>query len=90
MADPIKDLKLTELAKAYHGGAHDGTQWVFYLPQEGQKKSVYFDNKFPKAIEQFAKALDNILEPYKNKAVWRQVAKGQERSSGKSLWESIK
>lgn len=90
VANLIKDLKLNGLAKAYHGGVYDGTQWVFFLQQGGQQKSVYFDNKFPKVIERFAKALDGILEPYKNKAVWQQVAKGHERDNGKSLWESIK
>jgi len=87
----IKELALCDLDKAYHDrNIADGTQWVFYLRQNGRKKAVYFNNYFPKSILRFSTLVDQTLEPYTKDAEWKEITVAEANLAGRSLWDSIK
>jgi len=91
IAQAILDLRLMQMARSYHADWYDGTQWVFWLQQKGQEKSVYFDNHFPTAIQSFAAILDAELQRAGLPAVrWQRISRGPERSHDTAIWHSIK
>lgn len=83
---------LMKLGRAYHDpGVADGTQWLLWLKQGEQEKSVYFDNEFPQSIRQFAEQLDAILSRAGlDKAIWQPVPASRSRRHELELWDSIK
>jgi hypothetical protein len=85
----IRDLKILELEKAYHADVADGSQWVFWLVQGEQEKSIYFDNHFPEAIQDFAVALDRELKPLENELDWRRASDELADEHSKDLWASL-
>ena len=90
IATLIQDLRILDMKRAYHADVHDGTQWVFWLVQGGQEKSVYFNNHFPKAIQDFAVTLDSHLRSAgvdKNK--WIRVPDEESRQHEKAIWKGI-
>ena len=87
----IVDLDLLEMNRSYHADIADGTQWIFWLTQDGQEKSIYFDNHFPKAIQEFARSLDEELaKAGLAKAEWSRVPDEERRSHENRIWDSIK
>lgn len=87
----VETNNLLGLRKAYHENIRDGTQWVLWIKQGEQEKSVYFDNNFPQRIKTFAKELDAILtRTGSNNAVWQPVPAQESRQHERALWDSIK
>jgi hypothetical protein len=84
--------QLLALRKTYRANnVADGTQWVFWFRQKQTEKSAYFDNEFPRAIEQFAGDLDRILAANGlGAAVWHPVPKAEARRHDRELWDSIR
>jgi hypothetical protein len=82
--------RLLRLSSSYHNtNIHDGTQWVLFIRQGWTKKAVYFNNRFPDAIERFADDLDRILdENGLDGAQWQPVTPGVRPD--KELWNSIR
>jgi hypothetical protein len=74
--DAVDETGLLSLYKTYHEpGVADGEQWILWVRQGQDHKSVYCDNHFPKRIVQFAEALDTILAEHGlDRAEWRRVA----------------
>lgn len=90
IAKLILDLRILDMKRAYHADVHDGTQWIFWLVQDGQEKSIYFNNHFPKAIQKFAVELDNKLKIVGiENAQWTRVPDKQTRQHEKAIWDSI-
>ena len=91
IAKTIRRLNLLKMDRSYHAEVNDGTQWIFRLSQDGQEKSIYFDNHFPRAIQDFAVSLDKELAKAGiDEIKWSQVPKAEVRDHEKDLWESIK
>lgn len=94
MVDVVKAVEengLTKLHRAYHENIHDGTQWVFWLKQGEHEKTIYFNNRFPKQITQFAKQLDGILAAAgRDRLAWQAVPEDESRKHERELWDSIK
>lgn len=87
----VESNGLMGLHKAYHENIADGTQWVLGIKQGEREKSVYFDNRFPRAITAFAEQLDAILTRAGLDRVERQpVPERDSRKHEKELWDSIK
>jgi len=86
----IEENHLLDMERKYQANIADGTQWIFWFRQEETTKSVYFNNKFPRAIEQFAEDLDRVLaENGLASAVWSSVP-DRVRQHERELWDSIK
>ena len=87
----IVDLGIPKMKRSYHADVHDGTQWIFWIVQNGHEKSIYFNNHFPKEIQSFALAIDEKLKDAGIEEVqWRRVPDDQERQHEKAIWKSIK
>lgn len=90
IVDTINRLEITRMAKQYHANVHDGNQWIFWLTQGSQGKTIFFDNHFPKAIEEFARTLDETLQTEGlGKVQWSAIPKEKWRDHEKSIWQSI-
>ncbi len=73
--EAIEKNGLLKLYKRYSANVLDGTQWELLIEQGENKKSVWFDNHFPREIIQFAQFFDDVLS--KNglaQATWHHVA----------------
>jgi hypothetical protein len=69
----------------------DGDQWVFWVQQGDNEKSVYCSNDFPKPVVRFAAMLDAILAENRiDNAQWRRVPVSEVRDHEKALWHSIR
>jgi hypothetical protein len=69
----------------------DGDQWVFWVRQGDNEKSIYCSNDFPKPLARFAATLDAILaENRVDNAQWRRVPISEVRDHEKALWHSIR
>ena len=87
----VESNNLMRLHKAYHEDIADGTQWVLWIKQGEQEKSVYFDNSFPRAITDFAEQLDAILtRDGSDKVTWQPVPERESGQHDRDLWDSIK
>jgi hypothetical protein len=87
----VESNDLTGLHKAYHEDIKDGTQWVLWIKQGEREKSVYFNNRFPRAITAFAEQLDAILaRAGSDKVEWQPVPMRESRQHERELWDSIK
>ncbi|AMV27946.1 hypothetical protein VT84_26315 [Gemmata sp. SH-PL17] len=86
--DAVAENRLLELSKAYHSRMHDGTQWVLWVRQGEWEKAVYFNNRFPDSIVQFAKKLDGVLTGEDSQ--WHAVPDKGARDHERDLWDSIK
>jgi hypothetical protein len=87
----VEDNQLLGMERAYHANVADGTQWVLWIKQGNNEKSVYFNNHFPKGIIGFANALDTLLSGNGVGSVsWRPVRSWSSRNHEKELWNSIK
>jgi hypothetical protein len=86
----VEDNHLLALHKAYHADVADGTQWVLWIKQGDEEKSVYFNNHFPQEIVRFAGAVDAVLaDSGSSNFTWYPVL-GSSRDHEKELWNSIK
>ena len=94
LAEVLKAVEtndLMNLHRAYHTDVNDGTQWVLWIKQGEQEKSVYFNNSFPRRIKEFASQLDGILSVAGLSTVaWTPVPDKESRQHEKELWDSIK
>lgn len=86
----VESNNLLSLHKAYHDESiADGTQWVLWIRQGDNEKSVYFNNNFPREITAFAEQIDAILaQAGLEKVEWQ--AAGRSREHERELWDSIK
>ena len=80
---------LLDMPKAYHANVNDGTQWVFWIRQDGRTKSVYFNNHFPVSIRRFATVLDRELE-IARPSPWIPLTEEQFKASEKDIWDSLR
>jgi len=91
IASLIRDSEVAQMHRKYYAEVADGTQWILWLQQGSQSKSIYFNNHFPEQIQRFAIRLDMILDISKmDKLVWSRVPKEQSRRHEKEIWNSIK
>jgi ABC-type amino acid transport substrate-binding protein len=92
LAKSVADLKILAMGRMYSvTGVADGTQWVFWLKQGEHEKSIYFNNHFPEAIQDFAVFLDELLAKNElGKATWTDVPAGEERKHEKAIWASVR
>jgi hypothetical protein len=65
----------------------DGTQWILLVRQNSASKAVYFDNKFPTSISNFAQTVDLVLE--KQPIQWKPAPR-EPREHEKELWAAIR
>jgi len=87
----VSKTRLLDLHREYHANVADGTQWVLWITQGGNAKSVYFNNHFPSEILQFASSLDEVLVQNGLQTVkWDPVPAGKESQHERQLWDSIK
>lgn len=87
----IESLDLISMKSNYRADIMDGTQWILWIKQGEQKKSIYFDNSFPSAIKDFANFIDNELKKAGiDKAEWVRVPKNEARNHEKDIWNSLK
>lgn len=86
IASLIQDLDIIGMDREYYADIQDGTQWVFWLIQGDQEKTVYFSNHFPEVIQDFAMALDELLED----GTWARIPDEQGWSHADALWNAIK
>lgn len=87
----IDETGLLEMDRAYDGGFMDGTQWILWIQQGANEKSVYFDNHFPEGIIRFSSRLDGILRANGlANAVWRPGRPGENGRHGDALWSKIR
>ena len=76
---------------AYHAEVHDGTQWVLWIKQADQEKSIYFNNHFPDEIVRFAEQLDAVLSECDLENMnWKTVPATESRQHERELWEAVK
>jgi hypothetical protein len=88
--ESVAENRLLGMSREHHANIHDGTQWVFWFRQNEAERSVYFDNKFPRAIKRFAADLDRVLQEHAlDAAVWQPV-QGPARQHDRQLWKSIR
>ena len=86
----MTNMHLMSLHREYHAMVHDGTQWVLWIQQGEQTKSVYFNNHFPQAIRDFSEFLDRLLLRRGLLDVSWEPDQGHEwRHHEHALWESI-
>jgi hypothetical protein len=87
----VESNGLLGLHGEYHAKIHDGTQWVLWIKQRDNEKSVYFNNNFPRRIRAFAEQLDTILAGAGySRVAWQPVPGRQGRDHERELWDSIK
>ena len=86
----VDQHRLLGLGRVYRAaGVHDGTQWVLRVVQGDFEKAVYFDNRFPRAIEGFADDLDRVLAANGlAEAQWTRVPDAEARNHEQELWRS--
>jgi hypothetical protein len=91
IAEIISNLNLVDMHRAYHADVHDGTQWVFWIVQGEEEKSIYFNNHFPEVIQDFAVALDSeLMSAGSENITWTRVPASKERQHENAIWNSIK
>jgi hypothetical protein len=84
----VEDNHLLGLHRAYHANVADGAQWVLWIKQGDEEKSVSFNNHFPKEIVRFANSLDAILsESGSGSLTWYPDRRGDH---AKELWDREK
>ena len=87
----IEVNKISAMGSSYSANAFDGTQWIIWITQGTNSKSVYFDNHFPHAIRRVARTIDAELKraglPH---AKWVPVVPPQSRQHERKLWETLK
>jgi hypothetical protein len=88
--DAIEANDLMKLGRSYDAGGSDGTQWVLWIKQGEQEKTIYCDNHFPTPIIRFAEQLDAILATSGRNLTWRGVSNDRHMGHDHDLWESIK
>ena len=88
IADLLVANNVFTMKKSYSAGVHDGTQWILWVKQGGQEKSIYFDNYFPEAIRDFAQSIDAELGKCKVSYVDWSGPHG-DADYQKAIWESI-
>jgi hypothetical protein len=87
----IRGQKIMHMAAGYHANVHDGTQWVLWITQGNQSKSIYFNNHFPDGILRFAQIIDTELQQSGYSGIrWKKVPPEHERDHGKALWNSAR
>lgn len=86
----IDKHNLMKLDREYHAGIYDGVQWVLWIEQAGNEKTVYFNNHFPDAIQAFAIELDKALTITARNLTWKRVPDGQQRDHEEDIWKSIR
>jgi hypothetical protein len=86
----VESHGMLSLQGGYHADVCDGTQWVFWMKQGQDYRSVYFNNYFPDKARSFAAGLDTLLEKNGLSAVkWTPVPEGEWRQHEKAIWNSI-
>ncbi len=88
VAGSIDALGLVAMEKSYHASVHDGLQWILWIVQGKGQKSVYFNNHFPEAIQDFAIALNDIVGGLGEQLQWRRVPAAMSGKHDKGLWRS--
>jgi hypothetical protein len=88
----VNSIGLLKMNKAYHDeNLVDGTQWVFWVRQGSNEKSIYFNNFFPHEITEFAQYLDELLGNCGlTTAQWQLVPDSEARQHEKEIWSSIR
>jgi hypothetical protein len=87
----VDESRVLGLRPHYSSGVNDGSQWVLWVRQGGYEKAIYFDNRFPAAVRQFADELDRILAANGLEAAeWTLVSEAESRNHEKELWGSIR
>jgi hypothetical protein len=82
---------LLDMHRAYHAKIADGTQWVLWIQQGPNQKSVYFNNHFPRQILRFASQLDGVLsEAGEDKLEWQTVSPEEAWQHDRELWDSLR
>jgi hypothetical protein len=87
ISDALITNQLLNLKDQIATNVADGTQWILLVRQNSAWKAVYFDNKFPTSISNFAETVDQVLE--KKPTQWR-PASGEPREHEKELWAAIR
>lgn len=92
VVDLINARQLTSMAHTYSDpGIADGTQWVLWIQQSPEDKSIFFNNAFPKQITAFAGDLDALLQTAgAGKAIWSAVPRQRTMDQQLALWDRIR
>ena len=90
--ESVYQLKLFELKNNYYNpDILDGTQWILRIKKDGVNKAVYFNNKFPAAIKEFSKLVDEVLKnDSKASLIWSHVDLEENGQHDDELWSLIK
>lgn len=88
----VNSRKLTTMGKSYIASrVADGTQWVLWIEQGPNQKSIYFSNTFPAQITAFAADLDALLaNAGMTNVTWTPLPAGTGRDHQKQLWDRIR
>jgi len=89
LATCVRDTGLPSMARVYRANVADGTQWVFWLKQGTQEKSIYCDNHFPEAIQDFAVFLDDLLSKCGYETlIWTRLRRDRGGEHNRHLWNA--
>ena len=90
VSDSIVKNDLYLLDREYHADVADGTQWILWITQDNESKTVYFNNYFPSAIKRFASDLDKVFDGNDVLLEWKDVPADLSRQHEGRIWDSIK
>ena len=90
IVDAIEQNNLFSLDRAYHANVADGTQWVLWIEQNGQSKTVYCNNFFPDQIRKFADEIDIVFDIDDDLLEWKSVPDKLIGNHDNRLWAAIK
>ena len=87
----IRHEKIMNMPEAFHSGTADGTQWVLWISQGSNSKTIYCDNYFPDGIRHLAETIDFCVSASGvNSKPWISLPFSESRLHDKDLWNSIK
>ena len=90
VVDAIEQNDLLSLSREYHAKIADGTQWVLWIEQNGQSKTVYCNNFFPDQIRNFAAVIDTVFDIDDDMLEWKPVPDKLVGNHDNELWAAIK
>ena len=90
VSDSIAEHDLYALDRAYHAKVADGTQWILWVRQNGNAKTVYCNNYFPDPLRSFARDIDSLFDIDDDLLEWTAVPFNLAGDHDETIWDAIK
>lgn len=92
ITDKIVELEILDMDMSYYAeGIRDGTQWIFWVQQGKEQKSIHFSNHFPKKILYISVIIDEILENAGYNVIkWKRFPNRETLFHQIDIWNSIR